>query len=82
MVFERGIWGGDFFIFSHTPAYNLQGQAKHAGILTEIQRKVNTKISSMLDSGCLMLEKRFTAENAENTEILLDRDYELIFFFW
>ena len=32
--------------------------------------KSQKKISSMLDSGCLILEKSFTAEIGENTEIL------------
>jgi len=46
--------------------YLLSG--KHRGILTQFQTKVNKKNSSMLDSGCLILEKSFTAENAENAK--------------
>ena len=41
---------------------------KHAGILTYFQTKVNKKISSILDSGCLILEKSFTAEDTDCAE--------------
>ena len=39
----------------------------------------------MLDSGCLILEKSFTAEILLDKGIVLlinQKDYELIFFFW
>ena len=41
---------------------------KHRLILTYFQTKVNKKISSLLDSICLILEKSFTAKNAEGAE--------------
>jgi len=48
-------------------AYRLPA-GKHTGILTYFQTKINKKISSMLDSGCLILEKSLTAKIAKTAE--------------
>ncbi len=47
--------------------------------------KGSPQSSEMLDSGCLILEKSFTAEILLDKDIVLlinQKDYELIFFFW
>jgi len=49
--------------------------AKHTGILTYFQTKVKKKIRSMMDSGCLILEKSFTAENAECERVAVEFPY-------
>jgi len=52
------------FYFRLRAGYRLPA-GKYMGILTQFQTKVKKKTSSMLDSGCLILEKSFTAESAE-----------------
>ena len=50
---------------------------KHSGILTQFQTKVKKKFISMLDSGCLILEKSFTVENADFAEkVTKSTDFE------